>query len=225
VGLMRPAPKPKAHRGASVLRHHHHRVRHHHNHHHHRVRRRHHHLGVISARGTSSGSSNKSSGRPASRVAGKSRAPSECNPLFPLIYLSCRRVLTHPLLVKASSPSAPKAAPPSPDTMPDGSGSQQQASAGSGAGGPPPAATTAPTATAAPTLVMSSSTPSAVAKEVPTAPAPAIEGDAGGASSSIPPPTLEKTEVIWVAAPVQRRARSSVGSPPPGVVSCPSGSS
>jgi hypothetical protein len=82
VGPMRPAPKPKAHRGASVLRHHHHRVRHHHNHHHRRVRRRHHHLGVISPRGTSNSSSNKSSGRPASRVAGKSRAPSECNPLF-----------------------------------------------------------------------------------------------------------------------------------------------
>jgi hypothetical protein len=28
-------------------------------------------------------------------------------------------------------------------------------------------------------------------------PTPAIEGDAGGASSSIPPPTLEETEVVF----------------------------
>jgi hypothetical protein len=40
--------------------------------------------------------------------------------LFPLVYLSCRRVLTHPLLVRISSPSAPKVAPPPPDTMPAG---------------------------------------------------------------------------------------------------------
>jgi hypothetical protein len=45
VGPRRPAPRPRARRGASVLRHHHHRVRHHHNHHHHRSRRCHHHLG------------------------------------------------------------------------------------------------------------------------------------------------------------------------------------
>jgi hypothetical protein len=118
---MRPAPRPMAHRGASVLCHHHHRVCRHHNHHHRRVRRRHHHLGVISPRGTSSSSnssSSKSRGRPASRVAGKSRVPSECNPLFSLIYLSCRRVLTHPLLVRASSPSAPKVVPPSPRLLP-----------------------------------------------------------------------------------------------------------
>jgi hypothetical protein len=128
-----PAPRPRARRGASVLRHHHHRVRRHHNHHHHRSRRRHHHLGVISPRGTSNSnnsnnnnnsSSSNSSDRPASKVAGKSRAPSECNPFFPLVYLSCRRVLTHPFLVRASSPSAPKVAPPSLDTMSDGSGSQ-----------------------------------------------------------------------------------------------------
>jgi hypothetical protein len=42
---------------------------------------------------------------------------------------------------------------------------------------------------------ISLSTPSAAVEEVPTAPAPAIEGDTGGASSSIPPPTLEETEV------------------------------
>jgi hypothetical protein len=97
VGPRRPALRPRARRGASVLRHHHHRVRRHHNHHHRRVRRRHHDLGVTSPRGTISSSndnSSNSSGRPASRVAGKFRAPSECNPFFPLVYLSCRRVLT-----------------------------------------------------------------------------------------------------------------------------------
>jgi hypothetical protein len=85
VGLRRPVPRPRARRGASVLYHHHHRVRRHHNHHHHRVRRHHHHMGVISLRGTSSSnnsSSSKSSSRPASRVARRSRAPSECNPFF-----------------------------------------------------------------------------------------------------------------------------------------------
>jgi hypothetical protein len=45
--------------------------------------------------------------------------------------------------------------------------------------------------------VMPSSTPSAAAEEVPTAPTPAIEGDTGDASSSIPPPILEETEVIF----------------------------
>jgi hypothetical protein len=44
---------------------------------------------------------------------------------------------------------------------------------------------------------MSSSTPSAAAEEVPTAPTPAIEVDAGGASSSIPPPTPEEVKVIF----------------------------
>jgi hypothetical protein len=94
-------------------------------------------------------------------------------------------------------PSAPKAAPPPLDTMSGGSSSQQQASAGSGAGDPPPTAATAPTATAASTTVMPSSTPSAAVEEVPAAPTPAIEGEAGGASSSIPLPTLEKTEVVF----------------------------
>jgi hypothetical protein len=46
-------------------------------------------------------------------------------------------------------------------------------------------------------MAMSSSTPSAEAEEVPTAPSPAIEGDAGGASSSIPPPTPEETKVVF----------------------------
>jgi hypothetical protein len=42
-----------------------------------------------------------------------------------------------------------------------------------------------------------SSTLSAAVKEVPTAPTPAVEGDTGGASSSIPPPTSEETEVVF----------------------------
>jgi chromosome segregation ATPase len=52
-------------------------------------------------------------------------------------------------------------------------------------------------AAVASTTTMSSSTPSAAAKEALTAPAPTIEVDAGGASSSILPPTLEETEVIF----------------------------
>eukprot|EP00267_Zea_mays_P044834 XP_020397056.1 flocculation protein FLO11-like [Zea mays] len=56
---------------------------------------------------------------------------------------------------------------------------------------------TAPTATAASTTAMPLSTPSAAVEEVPTAPTPTIDGDAGGASSSIPPPTPEETEVVF----------------------------
>jgi chromosome segregation ATPase len=44
---------------------------------------------------------------------------------------------------------------------------------------------------------MPSSTSSAAAEEAPIAPSPAIEVDAGGASSSIPPPTPEETEVVF----------------------------
>jgi hypothetical protein len=51
---------------------------------------------------------------------------------------------------------------------------------------------TAPTAATASTTAMPSSTPSAVAEEAPTAPAPAIEVDTGGASSSDSPPTPEE---------------------------------
>jgi hypothetical protein len=70
----RPAPRPTARRGASVLR----------------SRRHHHHLGVITPGGTSSNNSNSSSShnssssrsgdRLASRVTGRSRAPSKCSP-------------------------------------------------------------------------------------------------------------------------------------------------
>jgi hypothetical protein len=61
AGPRRPAPRPRACRGALVLRHHNHQVCRHHNHHHRRARRRQQHLGMISPRGTSS--SNRSSGR------------------------------------------------------------------------------------------------------------------------------------------------------------------
>jgi hypothetical protein len=76
VGPRRPAPRPMARRGASVLR----------------SRRHHHHLGVITPRDTSSSNNNnnnsssrnnsRSGGRLASRVTGKSRAPSKCSPFF-----------------------------------------------------------------------------------------------------------------------------------------------
>jgi hypothetical protein len=88
AGPRSPAPRPRAHRGTLVLchhshwvrRHHSHWVRRHHNHHHRRARRRQQHLGMVSPRGTSSSSRN--SGRSASRVAGRSRAPSEWSPFF-----------------------------------------------------------------------------------------------------------------------------------------------
>jgi hypothetical protein len=85
VGPRRPAPRPRARRDASVLHHHNHRVCRHHNHHHCRTRRRQQHLGMISPKGTTSSSNNsssRSSGRPASRVAGRSRALSEWSPFL-----------------------------------------------------------------------------------------------------------------------------------------------
>jgi hypothetical protein len=56
---------------------------------------------------------------------------------------------------------------------------------------------TALTATIASMTVMPLSTLSATVEEAPTTPAPAIEVDAGGAFSSIPPPTPEETEVVF----------------------------
>jgi hypothetical protein len=58
VGPRGSAPKPRARRGASVLRHHHYRARRHDNHH--RSHRHHHHPGAISPRGTSSSNNNSS---------------------------------------------------------------------------------------------------------------------------------------------------------------------
>jgi hypothetical protein len=52
-------------------------------------------------------------------------------------------------------------------------------------------------ATAASTMAIPSSTPSVAVEEGLTAPTPTIEGDTGGASSSIPPPTLEEPEVVF----------------------------
>jgi chromosome segregation ATPase len=46
-------------------------------------------------------------------------------------------------------------------------------------------------------MAMPSSTPSIAAEEAPSAPVTTIEVDAGGASSSNPPPTPEETEVIF----------------------------
>jgi hypothetical protein len=222
AGPRRSAPRPRARRGASVRCHHHHRVRRRHHHHHHRSRRHHHHLGVISPRGTTTSSNNSSSssnnnrsssnssGRPASRVAGKSRAPSKCGPFS--MSLSCRQVLTHCLFARASSSTTPKATPPPPGTRPtNGSGSQQQESAGSGADGPPPAAAqTAPAASQAPAggpaVAASASGGVAAIEEVPAggsapasdiAPTPDAGGNTGGASSSNPPPTPEETEVVF----------------------------
>jgi hypothetical protein len=79
---------------------------------------------------------------------------------------------------------------------------------------------TASAAATASTTVMPSSTPSAAAEEAPAAPAPAIEVDAGGASSSVLPPTPEETEVIF-----GRRFRSGAEPeaapiPLPQVLSC-----
>jgi hypothetical protein len=83
VGPRRPAPRPRARRGASVLRHHNRWGRRHHNHHHRRARRCQQHLGMISPRGTSSSNnSSRSSGRPSSRVTRRSRAPSEWSPFL-----------------------------------------------------------------------------------------------------------------------------------------------
>jgi hypothetical protein len=73
AGLRRPAPRPRARRGESVLHQYHHQSR----------RRRRHHLARHRRRGSSINSS-RGSGRLASRVAGRSRAPSKCTPFhFP----------------------------------------------------------------------------------------------------------------------------------------------
>jgi hypothetical protein len=117
-----PALRLRARRGASVLRHCHHQIRRHHHH-----QSRHHHLGVISPRGASSNSSNNSSGRPASRAAGRSRAPSKCSPILVFASVVIMPTILNPsLFARASSPSAPKGAPTPPGTMPAGGfGSQQ----------------------------------------------------------------------------------------------------
>eukprot|EP00267_Zea_mays_P048400 XP_020400965.1 uncharacterized protein LOC109942828 [Zea mays] len=106
----------------------------------------------------------------------------------------------------ASSPSASKVVPPPPpaaaaETAPLGS---QAPAGGPAAAAPTPSGATtvegvptAPTAATASTTAMSSSTPSAAAEEALAAPAPTIEVDAVGASSSIPLPTPEETEVIF----------------------------
>jgi hypothetical protein len=110
------------------------------------------------------------------------------------------------LFSRASSPSAPKVAPPPPDTRPaGGSGSQQQKSTERGIGGAHPAAVgKAPLASHVPTGGPAAAAPASggatVAEEVPAggpAPAPDTGGDLGGASSSVPPSTLEEMDVIF----------------------------
>jgi hypothetical protein len=109
------------------------------------------------------------------------------------------------LFVRASSPYTPKAMPPPPPAA-----AAETAAPGSHALAGGPAATapmssgvaaeevpTTPKATAASTTVMPLSTSSAVAEQVPTAPTSAIDGDAGGAPSSILPPTLKEAEVVF----------------------------
>jgi hypothetical protein len=77
AGSERPVPRPRACRGASVLCQHHHQSRHH---------RRHHHPACHRHRGNSiNNNSSKASGRLASKVVGRSRAPSKCTPShFPI---------------------------------------------------------------------------------------------------------------------------------------------
>jgi hypothetical protein len=77
AGSGRPTPRPRARRGASVLHQHHHQSHRH---------RRHHHLACHRRKGTSINNSNSSrgSGRLASKVVGRSRAPSKFTPFhFP----------------------------------------------------------------------------------------------------------------------------------------------
>jgi hypothetical protein len=73
AGPRRPAPRPRARRGVSVLLQHHHQTRRRRRH------RHHHHLACCRPRGGRTNSS-RGSGRPASRVAGRSRAPSKRTP-------------------------------------------------------------------------------------------------------------------------------------------------
>eukprot|EP00267_Zea_mays_P035564 XP_008671648.1 CREB-regulated transcription coactivator 1-like [Zea mays] len=99
---------------------------------------------------------------------------------------------------KASSPSTPKVVPPPPpaDAVKTAPPGPQAPARGLAAAAPTPSGATAvegvptaPTAATASTTAMPSSTPSVVAEETRAAPAAAIEVDAGGASSSNPPPT------------------------------------
>jgi hypothetical protein len=185
VGPRRPTPRPRACRDTSVLRHHNHWVRHHHNHRHRWARRRQHHLGVISPRGTSSSSNNSSSSRssvrPASRVAGRSRAQVSGAPFF-LISLfimskglnpsfACQGFL--PLCSQNRASSTPGCWRRDSATGPPGS------SWGPAAAAPTPSGAaaaegvpTAPMATTASTTAMPSSTLSAATEELCLRPPP-----------------------------------------------------
>jgi hypothetical protein len=184
VGPRRLAPRPRARRGVPVLRYHRHRVRRRHNRHRHRARRHH--------PGGSNSSNNNNSRCPASRVAGRFRAPSKCSPVLVFATVVIMPTGLNPsLLARASSPSASKAVPTS------GSSAQQQASLGSHAPAGGSAAAEPPTASGAAAAEGVPIAPSAAVEEAPAASAPIIEVDVGGASSSVPPPTPEETEVIF----------------------------
>jgi hypothetical protein len=72
AGSRRSAPRTRARRGASVLHQHHHQSR----------RRRCHHLAHHRPRGSSTNNSSRGSGRLASRVARRFRAPSMCTSFY-----------------------------------------------------------------------------------------------------------------------------------------------
>jgi hypothetical protein len=191
MGPRRPAPRPRARRDVPVLHHHHHhRVRHPCNRHRHRAHRRH--LMGSSSSSNGSSSNNNINGRPAFRVAGRSRAPSKCSPILVLASVVIMRTgLNASLFARASSPTASKAVPAG------GLGSQQQALPGSHAPAGGSAAVEPPMAYGATTAEGVPTAPLAAVEEAPATSTPVIEVDAGGASSSVPPLTPEETEVIF----------------------------
>jgi hypothetical protein len=239
VGPRRPAPRPRARRGASVLRHHH-RVRRHHNHHHHRSRRCQHHLGVIPLRGTSSSSNNsssssKSSGRPASKVAGRSKAPSDCSPSFFISLFIMPTGLNPSFVCQGFLPLCSQGrASPTPGCchrdsatgLPCSSWGSDSSDTNvkrrrSGGGGPncsdgyhslndgDVVEYTIGSGRGGPNCARPRHRGRRGGR-VQLHPAAHSGGDGGG---------------FWAVAPVRHRARSGAGSPPLGAVSCPSGSS
>jgi hypothetical protein len=174
---------------------------------------------VISPRGTSSNSNNSSSnssnsnnsssnssGRPASRVAGKYRAPSECNPLFSISLFIVPMGLNPSFACQGFLPHCSQGrASPTPGCCHRGSATGLPCSSwGSGSsganvkrhrsgGGGPNCSDGYRRLNDGDAIEYTIGSGGGG----PNAPTPAIEGDAGGASSSIPPPTLEETEVVF----------------------------
>jgi hypothetical protein len=165
---------------------------------------------VISPKGTSSNnnnnSSSKSNGRPASRVARRSRAPSECSPLFSISLSitptgldpssACQGFL--PLCSQGHASSAPGCRHRESATgLPCsswGSGSSGANVKRRRSGGRGPHCSDS---------CRSLNDGDAIEYTVgsgrggPNCARPAIKVDAGGASSSIPPPTPEETDVVF----------------------------